>query len=186
MKIGKSIDAHAAPRAAGFTIIELMITILIASIMVALAAPGMKELMERNRVQTAADTLFTSLMLARSESLKRNQPVVMCKTTDQATCSASASVYWEQGWLVYADADGDSAPDPNEILRVVEPMRNGDTVRVSGAFTNSLSYRTDGSASGTGTFVLCNAEGDTSFAREVDVSVTGRPRLNKTTADCTP
>ncbi len=186
MKTGNNTHSPAAPRAAGFTIIELMITILVAAIMVALAAPGMKELMERNRVQTAADTLFTSLMLARSESLKRNQPVVMCKTTDQANCSTAVGVYWEQGWLVYADTDGDGSIDSDEILRVVEPMRNGDTVRATGSFADSLTYRTDGSASGTGTFVLCNADGDTSFGREVDVSVTGRPRLNKTTADCTP
>jgi type IV fimbrial biogenesis protein FimT len=172
-------------KVAGFTLVELMITLLIAAIVLGLAAPGVSRLLERNRLQTSADSLFTGLMLARSEALKRNQPVTVCKSTNGTECTAGAA--WNQGWLVYADADGDAAVDPNEILRVESTMRAGDTLNVAGAdFADEISYNTDGSASGTGTFVLCNAKGEAQYGREIQVEVTGRPRLKTSTTDCTP
>jgi type IV fimbrial biogenesis protein FimT len=172
-------------RSSGFTLVELMITLVIAAVLLGAVAPGMGALMERNRLQTGAHNLFGSLMLARSEALKRNQNVVMCKSADATACTTSGE--WNQGWLIYADADSDGAPDPNEILQVSEALGQGDTLFVSGSdFSNVVSYRTDGSASGIGTFVLCNSAGDLNFAREVDVSITGRPKLNKSTTDCTP
>jgi type IV fimbrial biogenesis protein FimT len=174
-------------RASGFTLVELMITIGIASILLGLVAPGMAALLERNRVQTATTNFYSGLMLARSEALKRNQPVVMCKSADAAACATTGN--WDQGWLVYADADSSGSPDPSEILRVGDALRNGDTVRVAAAdaaIANAISYRTDGSTSGTGTLVICNSDEELSFAREINVSVTGRPKVNKSTADCTP
>lgn len=169
----------------GFTLIEMMVTLLIASILLGVAAPGMVQLLEQNRMQTAADSLFTSLMFTRSEALSRNQIVVMCKSSSGTACTAGAQ--WDQGWLVYTDADSDSAVDPNEILRVESALSGGDTLRVAGGdFSNDISYGMDGSASGIGTFVLCNESGNLEFAREIAVAITGRPKLNKTTDDCTP
>ena len=101
--------------------------------------------------------------------------------------SCTPGTLWHQGWLVYTDNDGDNVVDPNEVLRVESAMRAGDTMLVSGSdFTDEISYNTDGSASGTGTFILCNADGDVEFGREVEVEITGRPRLRSSTPDCTP
>jgi len=178
-------DTSLKTRTLGFTVVELMITLLIAAVLLGMAAPGLSDLLERNRIQTSANNLFTTLMLTRSEALKRNRAVVMCKSSSGTACTTGTQ--WHNGWLVYVDNDGDSAADPNEILRVEGSLRNGDTLLVSGAdFTNEISYGMDGTASGTGTFVLCNASGDLDFARELDVAITGRPKLNKSTTDCTP
>ena len=171
----------------GFTLVELMITLEIAAVLLGTVAPGMARLMERNRIQTAADNLFTGLMLTRSEALKRNQSVVICKSANGTACATGGGTEWHDGWLVYADADGDNAPDPNEILRVTSSLRNGDTLYTSGSdFDDQVSYNVDGTASGIGTFVVCNKAGDLNYSREVAVSVTGRPKLNKSTTDCTP
>lgn len=169
----------------GFTLVELMATLVIAAVILGLGVPGMSKLLERNRLQTSADALYTTLMLTRSEAVKRNRQVIMCKSSDGATCTDASQ--WHQGWLVYSDTDGDSAVDPNEVMRVERGLNRGDTLYVSGGdFADEISYNTDGSASGTGTFVLCNASGNAAEGREVEVEVTGRPRLTKSTADCTP
>lgn len=171
----------------GFTLVELMITLVVVAILLGTVAPGMARLMERNRIQTAADDLFTGLMLTRSEALKRNQNVVICKSANGTGCATGGGTDWHDGWLVYADADGDSAADPNEILRVTSALRNGDTLYTSGSdFDDQVSYGVDGTASGIGTFVVCNEAGDLNYSREVAVSVTGRPKLNKSTTNCTP
>jgi type IV fimbrial biogenesis protein FimT len=150
-----------------------------------IVAPGMASLVDRNRLQTTSENLYTSIMLTRSEALKRNRSAIMCKSADGSTC-ATTGVEWEQGWLVYVDADDDGAPNANEILRVIGSLPNGVTLRMAGDFDDAITYSTDGAASGSGTFVICNHKADTQSAREVDVTLTGRPKMNKTTSDCTP
>lgn len=174
-------------RDGGFTLVELMITLVIASILLAVTVPGLATLVDNNRIQTGAQSLFSALMLTRTEALKRNREVIMCKSDDGLDCDTGTGTNWEQGWLVYVDTDGGSDVDANEILSVQGAFNGGLTLRVTGSdFTNLVSYGTDGSASGTGTFILCNEKGDTDNAREVQISLTGRPRMNLTTTDCTP
>lgn len=175
---------HSTKRSSGFTLIELMVTLLVAAVLMGLGAPGIANLMERNRLQTSTDNLFTTLMVTRSEALKRNRRVTLCKSSTGTGCTDAAE--WHQGWLVYADTDNDGAADPNEILRVEAALRLGDTLYATGAFADDLSYDMDGTSSGAGTFVMCNADQDTQFGREIQVEVTGRPRLKTSTTDCTP
>ena len=176
-----------APRGwAGFTLVELMVTLGAAGILLALAVPAFLGLLERNRLETSASQMLGSLMLARSEALKRNLPVVVCKSADGAACIASGG--WEQGRLMFADLNGDGLLDAGEdILEVAGGLRGGDTMRVVGTdFDKRIIYRADGTASGVGTYVICNSDEDTRLAREISVELTGRPRRSTGTADCTP
>ncbi|PHS73913.1 GspH/FimT family pseudopilin [Porticoccus sp.] len=170
----------------GFTLIELMISIVVLAVLLGLAAPSFVELVRNNRIQTSADQFFTSLILARSEALKRNQPVVMCKSTDGENCTTAND--WARGWLTYADEDADGVLDSGEpIINAQQGLSGGYTLRTKGStFTHKLTYRQDGSASGFDTFVLCDAKGDTTSAKEVVINIVGRPRMTKTTDDCSP
>jgi len=169
----------------GFTLIELMITIVIVVVLLSLAGPAFIETIRNNRIQVSADNLFTSLIVARSEALKRNQPVVICKSTNGTACVTSGE--WEQGWLTFADEDADNTLDGGEpIIKVNGALSNGLTLRTGSNFTNRVVYRQDGTSSQVDTFVLCDTEANLEAAREVVVSSVGRPRLVKTTADCTP
>lgn len=62
-------------RIKGFTLIEGMITVALVAIIAALAAPGMQTLISRFQLQAASDAVMSGLQLARSEALRRNQPV---------------------------------------------------------------------------------------------------------------
>ena len=172
-------------RSSGFTLVELMITVVIVAVLLSVVVPGVENIQNRNRMDTAAHALFTSLMFTRSEAIKRNSPVVMCKSSDASSCTDAAE--WHHGWLIYADADSDSVVDPNEVLRIGTAFENGDTLYTSGAdFDDQVVYNVDGSASGTGDFVLCNKGEASEFAREISISFTGRPKMNSGTVDCTP
>lgn len=54
----------------GFTLIELLITVAVLGIAMAIAVPGMKSLLNNQRMKTASFDLVTTVMFARSEAVK--------------------------------------------------------------------------------------------------------------------
>lgn len=84
----------------GFTILELMITILVAAILVMVAAPSFRTALQKHRVQAANDDIQAAIQYTRTEAVLRATYVSLCATTDGATCASSAT--YETGWLVYA------------------------------------------------------------------------------------
>jgi type IV fimbrial biogenesis protein FimT len=82
------------PRLArGFTLIELMVVVSMLALLSALAGPGLRQLVDGQRVKSAAFDLTTDLLLARSETLKRNRIVVF----------APRGGDWRQGWTATAN-----------------------------------------------------------------------------------
>ncbi|MEO8673380.1 MAG: GspH/FimT family pseudopilin [Tahibacter sp.] len=82
--------------ARGFTMIELMITIAIAGIMLALAMPDFREFSVRNQVTQSTNELIVDLNLARAEAVKRG-----VRTRLEQVGS------WTSGWKVTADTGND-------------------------------------------------------------------------------
>lgn len=61
----------------GFTLIELMVTIAIAGVLSAIAAPALMSMIQTQRVKTATFDLYAALTYARSEAIKRNSVVTI-------------------------------------------------------------------------------------------------------------
>jgi len=90
----------------GFTAVELMVVIAILSILIALAAPSFKLVIERWRVRDAREAMISTLFLARSEAIKRggNVEIQRLPITD---CSWASANDWSCGWqVVFTDAAG--------------------------------------------------------------------------------
>ena len=62
--------------------IELLVVIAIVGILSVIAAPGMLNFVRDSRLSSNANDLIADIILARNEALKRNTPVVICKTSD--------------------------------------------------------------------------------------------------------
>lgn len=71
-------------RQSGFTVIELMIVIVIAGILLAIALPSFRDSIDRNRLRSITNTLYGDLQFAKSEAIKRNQPMIVDFTTSNA------------------------------------------------------------------------------------------------------
>ena len=80
----------------GFSLIELLVSITIAAIFSALAAPSFREFVAGQRVKTASYDISYTLTGARSEALKRNLNVVL----------APATGGWQNGWTITAGVGG--------------------------------------------------------------------------------
>ena len=95
---------------AGFTLLEFLITTVIAVILFAIAVPGFESITQANRLTTASNDFVASLHLAKSEAIKRSQQVSVCKkNTQTATCDTNSE--WDDGWLVFVDLDRDGDLD---------------------------------------------------------------------------
>jgi type IV fimbrial biogenesis protein FimT len=87
-------------RSAGFTAVELIVTITIIGVLLALAAPGFRQLTLNQGVKSAAFDLFSALQYARSEAIKRPGETVTLKA------GASSDGAWSTGWRIL-DGAGD-------------------------------------------------------------------------------
>lgn len=126
-------------RAAGFSMIELMITIAIVAILMALAFPSFEGSMRSNRVATTTNELIASLSLARSEALRNPGGAVICTSTDGLACGGA----WTDGWIVWIDVDGDGAMDPGDrVVRTITP-NNRVTLTATAAAGSELVLRFD-------------------------------------------
>jgi type IV fimbrial biogenesis protein FimT len=99
----------------GFTLVELLITIVVLTILLAAGVPAFQSFIKNNRVTGQANDLISAIQLARSEALKRGENIVVCASSDQATCTGKDT--WTDGWIVFSDLDrdtdlaGHNAPD---------------------------------------------------------------------------
>lgn len=169
----------------GFTLIELMIVVALMAILMALAGPSFTKLMNSNRLQTMADNFYTSVVLARSEALTRNVPVIMCKSSNGSTCVTTGD--WEQGWIVFEDTDvsGNKHATNEPALKRYPAMAAGYTLTTAGStFANQLIYRPDGTANSFDTFRVCDPDADVTTGLSIVISIVGRPRMSKTVAGC--
>jgi type IV fimbrial biogenesis protein FimT len=74
----------------GVTLVELMITLAVAAILMALAVPSLVDFIDKNRVKGVAEGVATTISDARSESVKRGRDVnVAFAGTTTAWCVGS-------------------------------------------------------------------------------------------------
>ena len=173
-------------RSRGFTLVELTATVAVATIVVAIGVPSLRRAIESRHLDRAVMAMFSTLGLARSEAIKRNAPVVLCKSPDGAACAAGGG--WEQGWVTFHDANNNADLDAGEtVIQKAEAVGAG--VHFSGnlkvaryiSFSGVGAPRTVGGAFQAGTLTACRDK----QGRQVILSATGRARLGKApAADC--
>lgn len=108
-------------RSWGFSLIELMVTVAVLAILVAIGLPSFQSSLRSNSVATGTNTLIASLSLARSEAIRSPGGAGLCASADGASCNGED---WNDGWIVWNDADGNGEPGDSDdrVLRHVEGM----------------------------------------------------------------
>ena len=143
-------------RQQGFTLVELMVTLAVAIILLAVGMPLFSGIVGSNRATTQANELVSALKLARSEAVKRGAEVIVCSAKDGEYEECGVAEDWTDGWFVYWDANEDGSLDPEEVLRTWEALSASSTLNVTGG--DSVAFQSTGDASGAFTFELDNAD----------------------------
>ena len=94
------------PTNSGFSFLEVLVVLAVVAVLVSLAAPSLASLRQQHRLQSLAESFFNSMSLARSEALRRQQTVTLCPRASDVECDVSDN--WQQGWLVFVDANGNA------------------------------------------------------------------------------
>ncbi len=109
-------------RGAGFTLTEILVTVAIASVLAAFAVPNLSSFLRKVKLNSITGSLVASLQLARSEAIKMNRPVIVCRRNSSSTgCTTSSTDWGGRGWWVcYAQytvdaCDVSTAALPNPI-----------------------------------------------------------------------
>lgn len=155
---------------AGFTVIELMMVVFVAAIFVAVALPSFSTAITNSRLQSASNELASLIQYARSAAVQNNQSMNIC---------ASSGV-----WSVRKSCTDASAT----VLRSFTPPTG---VTVSASVT-SLTFRSNGTASGSADLIAC-ANSTASSGYKLSIQASGFVKLNAqgkdgsaTLSSCTP
>ncbi len=169
----------------GFTVIELMVTLVVVAVLLTLGVPSFSNTIEQNKLSTQINSLISTLQYARSESVKTGKRITVCKSNTGTSCVTGTAGY-ESGWIVFEDdspADGDLDAG-EQLLKVHQAMDPNLTLRGNNRFENFISYLPTGGIANADPnadqdhFVLCKGS-DIAKSRAVYVITSGRARVAK-------
>jgi type IV fimbrial biogenesis protein FimT len=145
-------------RSAGFTMVELLVTIAIATILTTIAVPSFSGLIASQRAKTAASELFASFLTARSDAIALNANV---------TVSPLAGG-WNQGWQILGPA--------NNVLESHGALAAGVAIAPL-PLASTVTYRPSGRVltGSTASFVVSTKSGSTTNYQCISLSLSGRP-----------
>lgn len=158
----------------GFTLAELVVTVAVLGITLALAVPSMARLRERAQTLDALHGLTSSLAQARMSAVMRGRPVSVCPSADGLRCRGD--LVWDAGWLVFVDADRSGQPaGPTAIIRHYPRSPDDPPVRATPG-RHRVRYQPDGMAGGSNISLSLCRRGDASLIGRVVVNLAGRVR----------
>lgn len=171
--------------ASGFTLIELMVTLTIATALLLFAVPSFIHFQRNSELNTLTSSLVSAINLARTEAMKTGLNALVV--------AANNGTDWSKGWLVFVDVDNSGSYSAGDIVVTIrDALPSHITVSGTNTIAASPSYvRYNGSgfskpkpgdlANATINFSRNDvASTEYSQIRRIKIAITGRIRA------CTP
>ena len=121
----------------GFTLYELLITLVVIGIVLTLGIPNLSDFTRNGRITGTANDLHSSFMVARSEAARSKSNITICASADPAGAAACDGAAFDEGWIVFVDINGDlerGGLDEN-VLRVHPPVDDTIDILTNGGAT---------------------------------------------------
>ena len=91
----------------GFTLYELLITVLIVGVILAIGVPNMAEFTQNSRMASTSNDLLSSFQVARSEAARSKTNITICASNNSLDANANCGGTLNDGWIIFIDPDGD-------------------------------------------------------------------------------
>lgn len=169
-------------KTSGFTLIEALVVLSIIAVLLGLAAPSFKSMIQSNNMTSTVNGFLADMRFARSEAIRRGGNVVMCQSDnpEAATPNCGSGTSWESGWIIFHDLNGNGSKTAAEpLLRAQSRISEVNTITAGAAtkFTFTATGRV--TLGGMTSFLFGSPSAFSSEAqRTVCVSVGGRARIN--------
>lgn len=156
-------------RSHGFTMIELMVTLVLLGILVGVGIPSFNVIMVNSRTSGLANDLTSAINLARSEAVKRAEQVTVCPSDDATTCSGA----WTDGWIAIVDAS-------SEVLRTWRAPFPGAEVTQAPTANQAIDFGPLGQRVSADTLLTVQVDGCRGErARQLDIGPAGRVSVER-------
>ena len=170
----KSLRFNTRSNTRGFTLLELVITLSIASILCSITIPSFTQAIESNRANSIQSMMRKAIYTTRMLAITEKNITILCPIGD-----GSCGNDWNAGYMIFTDKNNDRVV--NEQDRLIEysqfkKSRFSISWRAS-AGRNFLRYTPTGIAREFGRFTLCHNNGDREFSRSIVINRQGRLRI---------
>ena len=120
-------------RQTGFTLYELMITVLIVGVVLTFGIPNMTEITRNSRISGTSNDIHAAFHLGRTEAAHAKTNVTICASADPLGAAPDCDGTWDQGFIAFLDTNGDLLRNAvNEtVLRAHGPMDSTITLAVA-------------------------------------------------------
>ena len=144
----------------GLTLIELIVTMAVISILLVVGVPQFQSTTANSRLTTTINKLTGDLAFARTEAIKRGDPV---------TVTAANNIDWATGWVTAVTISGGT-----QNLRL-SPALTAD-IALNTSSVNAIQFNADGRSTAAVTFSLCDNRAG-AFGKTVSLTATGQTFL---------
>ncbi|AQS37529.1 prepilin-type N-terminal cleavage/methylation domain-containing protein [Shewanella psychrophila] len=157
----------------GFTLIELMTTLVVSTTLISIAVPNFNSLYEHYRADSSIRVIQQTLQLARNTAINYGVRVTVCPIVENQ-CSDD----WTIGITAFIDSGAGNVIDgQDEILIKTASFYHDDFVTYN---RSAIRFQTDGLASGTnGTLKYCPSSTMNEYSKAVIINQSGRIRFSK-------
>jgi type IV fimbrial biogenesis protein FimT len=168
----------------GVTLIELMFTLTVMGVLLAIAIPSFESLIASSRLSTSTNDLLSTIAQSRSEAIRRGQRIVLCiqDSANPGQCSAASG--WEQGWLAYIDTNRDGVLDAGETTLISAPRQTTNISIPANGAALSITFLPSGRVTAAATLRVCSSSSalnNDARARDILINVGGQA-INTTPA----
>lgn len=159
----------------GFSLLELMLTVSIATILMVVGVPSYKYVTNSNRVSGEINALLGDMQFARVEAVKEGLSVKICPAQNDTATTCNATTAWGGGWIVLSNAAATSGTAI--VLRRQMPFANFNSSDTITATTQqSVVFNREGFATNVATpanFSLHDPTNNTAYIRCLIVGASG-------------
>lgn len=163
-------------KACGLTLVELVVTIAVAALLIAVAVPSFVSMVASWRLSNAANDLVASIHATRSKAIRLNRDADLCRAANDAAtaCAGGGNAHWQQ-WILVSG---------NSVIRR-EAISTPDAILVSSDFAgDALVYQPSGLPAASGSFTLCSIANINQNVRTINVGPGNRVSVERASGDC--
>jgi type IV fimbrial biogenesis protein FimT len=158
----------------GFSLVELLFTITLISILLTLAFPVYKHLALELRLFILTEQVRSTLDYARSEAIRHQSVITICKSKDGKNCSGR----WKDGWIVLINKSSSSIKN-GSLLFVYPALSYWGFLEWHGFRSDNYLQLYPNGSSQNGSFIVCVNAFSQKIARLIKISQTGRIRIDR-------